>query len=68
MPHDIARVLQAAATGVWLIDPQKAAEMRKELAELKAHTKRADFEKIRTSKDQLLLAEKADTRGIKLAE
>lgn len=32
MPHDIARVLQAAATGVWLIDPQKAAEIASVLA------------------------------------
>lgn len=27
MPHEIDRVLQAAAAGVWLIDPQKAAQI-----------------------------------------
>lgn len=32
MPHDIDRILQAAATGVWLIEPQKAAQIVAALA------------------------------------
>lgn len=32
MPHEIDRILQVAASGIWLIDPEKAAEIASVLA------------------------------------
>ncbi|EBA18392.1 Periplasmic serine protease [Roseobacter sp. SK209-2-6] len=42
MPHEIERVLQSVASGVWLIDPEKAAEIVSVLS-LRAHGLPSDW-------------------------